>query len=233
MSEPVATVVVPGMLCSPRLYQHQLPLLWRSGPVFIADHTRDPDISAIARRILAVAPREFALLGLSMGGYIAFEIVRQAPHRVLRLAVLDTSARPDQSEQRAVRYERIALAEGGRFSEIPELYFPLFVHPDRYSDSALRATVQQMALETGPEAFVRQQIANMNRPDAREHLARIRCPTTVIVGAEDQLTPLALSEEIAAAIPGARLTQVPNAGHLPVLEKPEETNRALSAWLSD
>src|SRR5205809_3821515 len=121
MAENVPILLVPGLNCSPRLYSPQIPALWRFGPVTVADHTRDDTMAAIAARILAAAPPRFALAGLSMGGYIALEMLRQAPDRVLRLALLDTGARADSPEQRERRLRLIAMAEGGRFAEVPDL----------------------------------------------------------------------------------------------------------------
>lgn len=232
MSEPLPIVLVPGLNCSARLYAEQVPALWDSGPVTIADHRRDDSVGAIAARILATAPPRFALAGLSMGGYIAFAIVREAPERVARLALLDTSARPDTPEQTERRHSMIALAEGGRFAEAPDLLFPVFVHRNRHDDEALRAIVRTMAEETGSDAFVRQQKAIMTRPDCRPLLKSIRCPTLVLVGDGDALTPPVLSEEIAAGIAGSRLVRVPDCGHLSTLERPEAVNRALVEWLA-
>src|SRR4051794_9452633 len=120
MTENLPVVLVPSLNGSARLYAPQIPELWRFGPVTVADHTRDDTMAAIAKRILAAAPARFAYLGLSMGGYLAFEIMRQAPERVVKLAVLDTSARADPPEIAALRRERIALAETGRFEEVIE-----------------------------------------------------------------------------------------------------------------
>ena len=127
----------------------------------------------------------------------------------------------------------IALAEGGRFSELPNLLFPVFVHRNRQGDEALRAIVRIMAEETGPQAFVRQQRAIMTRPDCRPQLASIGCPTLVLVGDGDELTPPALSEEIVAGIAGARLVRVPDCGHLSTLERPQAVNQALVQWLKE
>jgi len=145
--------------------------------VQVADHTRDDSMDAIAAGILAHAPPRFALVGLSMGGYIALTIVRQAPARVHKLALLDTSARPETPEQSERRKPQIALAQGGHFAEVPPLQFPVFVHRNRQHDEALRARVRSMAEETGAEAFLRQQKAIMTRPDMRPLLASIACPT--------------------------------------------------------
>lgn len=233
MTEPLPIVLVPGLNCSARLYSEQIPGLWRHGSVTIADHRRDDTMSAIAARVLASAPPRFALAGLSMGGYIAFLVAQQAPERVARLALLDTSARPETAKQTEGRQTLIALAESGRFSEVPDLLFPLFVHRNRHGDAALRQTVHMMAEETGPDAFVRQQHAIMSRPDCRPLLASIDCPTLVLAGDGDELTPPVLSEEIAAGIAGSRLVVVPDCGHLSTLERPEAVNRALVEWLAE
>jgi pimeloyl-ACP methyl ester carboxylesterase len=232
MSEPLPTLLLPGLLASARLYAPQLPSLWQFGPVMVADHRRDDSIAAIARRILSHAPPRFALVGLSMGGYIAFELLRQAPERVARLALLDTTARADAAEQKLRRGELIGLARAGRFDEIFDLAYPGLVHPDRHADEALRETVRCMAQDTGAEAFIRQQTAIMNRCDSRADLAAIGCPTLVLVGDADQLTPPARAQEIAAGIRGARMIEVPASGHLSTLEQPERVTAALTEWLT-
>jgi pimeloyl-ACP methyl ester carboxylesterase len=232
MRDPLPIVLVPGLNCSARLYAEQIPALWRYGPVQVADHTRDDGMDAIADRILAAAPPRFALAGLSMGGYIALAITHRAPQRVAQLALLDTSARPETPEQTARRNPQLALAECGRFGEVPALQFPLLVHRDRHADQALMESVRMMAEETGAAAFLRQQRAIITRADARPFLPSIRCPTMVLVGEGDALTPPQLAEEIAAAIPGARLVVVPACGHLSTMERPDEVNRALGEWLS-
>lgn len=233
MSGPLPIVLVPGLNCTARLYAEQIPVLWDFGPVTIADHRRDDNVAAIAADILATAPPRFALVGLSMGGYIAFAIAREAPERVARLALLDTSARPDTAEQSERRRGLIALAEGGRFSELPDLLLPVFVHRNRQGDEKLRAIVRTMAEETGPQAFVHQQHAIMTRPDSRPLLASIRCPTLVLVGDGDELTPPALSQEIYAGISGSRLVAVPDCGHLSTLERPDAVSQALVEWLKE
>jgi pimeloyl-ACP methyl ester carboxylesterase len=233
MPEPLPTLLVPGLNCSARLYAEQIPALWRFGQVAVADHTRDDSMAAIAARILAVAPPRFALAGLSMGGYIALTVLQQAPERVARLALLDTSARPETPEQTARRKPQIALAEAGRFAEVPALQFPVFVHRNRQGDEALRQRVRVMAEETGAQAFLRQTKAIMTRPDVRPLLPSIKCPTLVLVGDGDELTPPALSEEIASGIAGSRLVVVADSGHLSTMEQPDAVNRALVQWMTD
>lgn len=231
MTQNLPLVLVPGLLCSARLYAPQITALWPFGQVAVADHRRDDDIEAVAARILAEAPPHFALAGLSFGGYIAFAMLRLAPERIAKLALLDTSARPDTPEQTAARHTQIAMAQSGRFDEIPDLSIPRFLHRNRQNDTAMTTLVRQMAQDTGPHAFVRQMHAIMSRPDSRPLLRNIRCPTLVLVGDGDLATPPELNKEIADGIAGARLVIVPDCGHLSTIERPEPVNAALAAWL--
>jgi pimeloyl-ACP methyl ester carboxylesterase len=230
-SERLPIVLVPGLACSARLFSEQIPALWPFGPVTVADHTRDESIAAIARSILAAAPPRFALLGLSMGGYIAFEIMRQARERVAKLALLDTAATPETPQQTMTRKTRIELAKSDRFGEALDLLFPLFVHRDRHGDENLKRIVSLMGEETGADAFIRQQQAIMARADSRPSLAAIACPTLVVVGDADELTPPPAAQEIAAGITGARLVVIPECGHLSTLERPDAVNAALMEWM--
>jgi len=233
VSESLPVVLIPGLLGSPRLYAPQIPELWRRGPVTLADHTRDDSMGAMARRILASAPPRFALAGLSMGGYVAFEIIRQAPARVAKLALLDTSARADTPEAIASRHAQIALAASGRLGEVVETQFERTVHPLHRSDPQLREANRLMAEDVGPEAFVRQQTAIIGRPDSRPTLTTISCPTLVLVGEQDQLTPLDRAVEMAHGIRGAELVTVSECAHLSTLEQPRVVTRALLDWLED
>jgi pimeloyl-ACP methyl ester carboxylesterase len=232
MPDPLPIVLIPGLTCSARLYAEQIPALWRFGPVTVADHRRDDSMAGIARRILAAAPPRFALAGLSMGGYIAFEIMRQAPERVAKLALLDTGARAETPEQTERRKVVIALAKSGRYAEVPDIAFPIYVHRDRHNDAALKQTVRTMAVETGVEAFLRQQQAIIARPDSRPGLGAIKCPTLVLVGDGDEATPPELAREITAAISGARLVMIADCGHLSTLEQPEKVSAALIDWMN-
>jgi pimeloyl-ACP methyl ester carboxylesterase len=231
MPASVPLLLVPGLTCTARLYAPQVAALWPLAPVMIPDHRQDDDIEAVAHRILDNAPPRFALAGLSMGGYIAFAMMRQAPERIARLALLDTSARPDTPEQTAGRQVQIAMTQEGRFGEIADLSMPRYVHKDRQNEAALTGIVRQMIAETGPDAFVRQLRAIISRPDSRPMLAQIRCPTLVLVGDADVATPPDLSQEIAAGIPGATLVVVPDCAHLSTLERPDAVNAAMRDWL--
>jgi len=231
VSDALPTVLVPGLLCSARLYAAQLPALWRLGPVMVADHTRDDSMAGIARRILAAAPPRFALVGLSMGGYISFEIVRQAPERVAKLALLDTLAPADTPEISAARRTQMALAEQGSLGAVVDNLFARLVHPARHGEPGLRALIDAMAEEVGVPGYLRQQQANIGRADSRPSLGAIRCPTLVMVGEQDVLTPPERAVEIAAAIRGAKLVRLADCGHLSTLERPAEVTQALTAWL--
>ncbi len=229
MALPV--VLVPGLTCTPRLYAPQLPALWPFGLVMVADHRRDTDMAAIAARVLADAPPRFALAGLSMGGYIAFAMLRLAPERIVKLALLDTNARADTPEQTAGRKTQIALAQAGRYGEIPAQAIPRYLLKRNQNDPVVSSIVRQMIAETGAEAFVRQQTAIMTRPDSRPMLSSIRCPTLVLVGDTDIATPPEVNKEMADAIPGATYVVVPDCAHLSTLEQPEAVNAALAEWL--
>lgn len=231
MNEPLPVVLVPGLLCSARLYAAQIPALWSCGPVMVADHTRDDTMTAIARRVLATAPPRFALVGLSMGGYISFEILRQASTRVAKLALLDTTARADTPEASAARRAQIAQAAAGRLAEVADAQFARMVHPTRREDAGLTEVNRLMAQDVGALGFARQQTAIIGRADSRPLLTDIRCPTLVLVGEADELTPPERAVEMADGIPGARLVTVPQCGHLSTLERPEAVTHALLEWL--
>jgi pimeloyl-ACP methyl ester carboxylesterase len=201
-------------------------------PILVAQHDRDESLGAIVERLLAAAPARFALCGLSMGGYTAFEVMRRAPERVTRLALLDTSAKPATPETNAPREQMIALAQKGAFDNVTTLLWQRLVAPARLSDEALRLEVRAMAEAVGADGFVRQQRAIMARPDSRPGLGAIGVPTLVLVGEEDLITPPSEAQEIAAGIgAAARLVTLPGCGHLATLEQPEAVTRALLAWL--
>ena len=190
-------------------------------------------MAAIATRILRDAPPRFALAGLSMGGYIAFAMMRLAPERIAKLALLDTSARPDLPEQKAGREKFIAMAQAGKLDDVVETLTPRFLHRNRHNDESAQAR--------GARHGGRDRSGGVRAPDQGDHVAagfaaaagrRFGCPTLVLVGEGDELTPPELAKEIAGGISGAKLVVVPDCGHLSTLEKPEAVNAALTEWLS-
>ncbi|GLK80986.1 alpha/beta fold hydrolase [Methylopila turkensis] len=230
MTEKLPVVFVPGLGCTARLFEAQLAVLG-DRPAIVADHTRHADIAAIAEDALGAAPERFALVGLSMGGYVALEIIRRAPERVARLALLDTTAYPDTEEGRARRRTLIAAAERGKLGSIHAATFARYVEPNRVADAALEAVVRDMLFATGAPAFVRQMTAILNRADYEPLLERIACPTLVLVGENDAPTPPDHARRMATAIPGARLAVLPTTGHLSTLENPDGVNAELTPFL--
>lgn len=227
-----ALILLPGLLCDDALWAHQSSFLSEVAHVTVADLTREDNIPDMARHVLARAPEKFALAGLSMGGYVAQEIMRQAPHRVLSLALVDTNARADQSEQTARRRALMDEAEHGQFIGIGRKLLPALVHPDSAKNEDIVATVLGMAARVGKDAFMRQQNAIMHRVDGRADLARVECPTLVMCGADDALTPVELHQEMVDAIgDNADLVVIEHCGHLSPLERPEEVSAAMFDWL--
>jgi pimeloyl-ACP methyl ester carboxylesterase len=226
-------VLIPGLLCDERLFAAQRGVLEAAGvAASVADVTRDESVTDMAISVLTAAPPgRFALAGLSLGGYVALEVVRQAPDRVSRLALLDTQARADTEEAKARRRGLMELAERGEFRGVTSRLLPLLVHADRLGDAALTGTVQAMAEAVGRDAFLRQQRAIMGRPDSRPSLAEVAVPTLVLAGREDAITPPELQHEMAAAVPRATLVLLPRCGHLSTLERPDAVTRQLLAWL--
>ncbi len=231
MSRP-QLVLVPGLLCNRDLYRDQIAHLAPKAEVAFGDHTRHETMAEIAASILASAPPRFSLAGLSMGGYIAMEMMTMAPDRIERLALLDTQAMPDTPEVVARRLKLNEMARNGQFSAVSrDILLKLYIHPDRLSDKALVRRVIDMAEDTGADAFLRQQAAILSRPDRRADLCAIACPTLVIVGDADALTPPERSREITEVIAGARLEIIPHCGHLTTMECPDAVNRLLDEWL--
>lgn len=224
-------VLVPGLLCTGDLFAPQMAALQDRFGVVVGDHRRHDTMAEIARHILGGAPDRFVLAGLSMGGYVAFEIMRQAPERVEALILLDTSARPDTPEQTAKRQALLALADAEGLDAVMDRLLPLFLAPHNRSDPELVAILCAMAKDTGRDGFARQQAAIVARADSRPTLAKIACPTLVVVGDQDALTPPELSREIAAGIQGALLETIPECGHILTLERPAAVTQAIVGFL--
>jgi pimeloyl-ACP methyl ester carboxylesterase len=229
---PTPLILLPGLLDDARLWRHQVDNLGHlAEKIEVADLVGPDTMGGMAERVLAMRSGPFALAGISMGGYVALEIMRRAPERVLRLALLDTSARADTPEQTARRRGLIELAQKGRFLGVTPRLLPQLLHPDHVRDHAIANTIVQMARSVGREGFLAQQRAIMGRPDSRPDLGRIRCPTLVLGGRQDAVTPPEVMEEIAAGIPAAKLVLLDRCGHLAPLEQPEAVTAAMAEWL--
>jgi pimeloyl-ACP methyl ester carboxylesterase len=226
-------VLVPGLNCTGALFAPQIEGLSDLASCHVADHGSADSLEAIAAGVLAAAPASFALAGLSMGGYVAFEVLRQAPERVERLCLIDTRAAMDTAEDAERRRRTIALAEGGEFEKLHEILWPRLVHPSRTGDRALEDIVLGMMRDTGPARFVRQQTAVLNRRDYAPTLRAIAAPSLIIVGEQDAITPPEASEEMRRLIQGASMVRVPVCGHLSTLERPEAVTRLMREWLAD
>ena len=231
MKQPL--VLLPGLLCDAALWEPQLSDLADVADFFVADLTEQQTMKDMAATVLRDSPwKEFALAGLSMGGYVAQEIVRQAPQRVKKLALLDTRSRAELPEETERRRALMSLAQRGRsFTPVTTRMLPLLVHESRVKDAQLVKVIREMAERTGIEAYIRQQNAIIGRPEYRPMLPSIACPTLVLCGRQDRLTPLENSEQMAAAIPGATLVVVEECGHVSTLERPEAVNKAMREWL--
>jgi len=192
----------------------------------------DPQVEALADIADFTAPPTFALCGFSMGGYVAFEIVRRAPHRVERIALMDTQAGPDSPETAARRRGFIEQTRIGRFHGVHPTLLPQLVHPSRVSDPAVTQPLLDMATEVGGDGFVRQQQAILGRTDSRPLLVEIEMPALVIVGRQDRVTPLERAQQMASDIANARLEVIEESGHMTPLEKPAEVSAALRRWLT-
>ncbi|QUT08144.1 alpha/beta fold hydrolase [Sphingobium phenoxybenzoativorans] len=221
---------LPGLLCDATLWRSQIDGLADIIAPSIADLTLDSSVEDMAARALAAAPPVFSLVALSMGGYVAFEIMRQAPERVSRLALLATGAAADDEQRTAARRRGVESLKLGRFMGVTVRMLPQLIHPSRV-ESELGETVMAMAQRVGGEAFLRQQEAIANRPDSRPTLHDITVPVMVCVGDSDVLTPLPASREIHAGIAGSSLHIFKDCGHLPAMERPDEVNALLRAWL--
>ncbi|WP_299616150.1 alpha/beta fold hydrolase [Pelagibius sp.] len=231
MAERLPLALLPGLLCDAALWEHQVARLSDMADCWVADFTTQDSAEAMVESVLAAMPERFYLAGLSMGGYVALELMARAPERVEKLALIDTRAQGDTEEQTARRRGLIELAQKGQFKGVTPRLLPLFIHPDRMADEALTAVVMGMAERVGKDAFLSQQRAIMTRRSHTETLAGITVPTLILCGRQDALTPLADHEAMAAAIAGSELVVVEDCGHLATIERPEPVTAAMRRWL--
>ena len=225
-------VMLPGLLNTRRLFEHQIADLADIADVIVPELWHHDTMGALAQDILDAAPPSFALLGFSMGGYVAFEMFRRAPERIERLALVDTQAAPDPPETAARRRAFIEQTKLGRFHGVQSTLLPLIIHPSRLEDAAVTQPILDMAREIGGDGFVREQRAILGRADSRPLLVEVEVPTVVMVGRQDLTTPLRQAEQMATDIANARLVVLEECGHVSPLERPAEVSAALRRWLT-
>ncbi len=231
MREPL--VLIPGLLQTEDFWREQVARLSDVAQCILpTSHFRMDSFTDMARLILAEAPDRFALCGLSMGGYVAQEIMRQAPERVTRICLMDTSSRADTPEQTERRRALINLGKIGNFKGVTPRLLPLLLHPDKQTNKPIVDRLMNMAAEIGSDGFTNQQTAIINRPDGRADLKGYKVPALVLCGRQDALTPLELHDEMSALIPNAVQVVIEDCGHLPPMEHPNQTANALKAWLA-
>jgi len=225
-------ILVPGLLCDRLVWHETIAAFASTHDVVVPVLDGLDSIPAMAAQLLLDAPTTFALAGHSLGGRIALEVLRQAPERVAALALLDTGVHPcspGEPQQRQVLLD-IAVTQGMR--AVARAWLPPMVHPARRSDPAFMAPLEAMIERRTPETFRNQVAALLNRPDATPVLASIHCPTCVICGRQDEWSPPAQHESIAAGISGARLTVIDDAGHMAPCERPQAVVAELRRWLT-
>jgi pimeloyl-ACP methyl ester carboxylesterase len=225
-------VLLPGLLNTRRLFDRQIAETADIADVIVPELWRHDSMGAMAEAALDAAPQRFALGGFSMGGYVCFEILRRAPDRVERLALMDTQATPDTPEATARRRGFIEQSKLGRFHGVQPSLLPTILHSRHLDDQAIVQPILEMAAEVGADGFCREQTAMIARPDSRPLLVEIEMPTVVIVGRQDQATPLVRAQEMATDIANARLVITEECGHMAPLEKPAEVSAALRRWLT-
>lgn len=224
-------LLLPGLLTDERLFAHQVQHLSGISQPVVADLSGADTIAALAASAIARMPAgRFAVAGLSMGGYVALEVARQAPGRVAAIALLNTNARADSPESTENRRRLVALAERD-FASVNAALLPKLLHPDRLGDQRLVQLLDDMARAIGVAGFKRQQAAIIGRIDSRPHLAAIRVPAMVLAARQDAIMPMEVSEEMANGIPGARLEIVEHCGHVSSIEQPEAVTQRLRAWM--
>jgi pimeloyl-ACP methyl ester carboxylesterase len=226
-------VLLPGLLNTRRVFEQQIEALSDIADCIVPELWHHDTIGAMTEATLALAPPSFALAGFSMGGYVAFDIVRRATQKVERLALVDTQAVPDSPESSSRRRALLDQTKIGRFHGVQRALLPQLVHRSHINDATITQPIFDMAQEIGAEGFVREQLAIIGRADNRPLLVDIEVPAVVIVGRQDQVTPLPRSEEMAADISTSRLVVLEECGHMSPLEKPAEVTAALRRWLTE
>ena len=229
MLEPL--VLLPGMMCDGRLFAAQIADFSHERSVMVANLTRGRTMAALADAVLTNTPPRFALAGVSMGGIVAMEMMRQAPDRICKLALLDTNAQADLPENATIRETQVKkVLNGGLQAVIRDEMQPNYFSEGPHNERILQISME-MAKTLGPKIFADQSFAIQHRIDQCETLRTVEVPTLVLCGEDDRLCPLHYHELMRDLIMGSRLEVIPGAGHLTTLEQPKLTNRILKEWL--
>lgn len=225
-------ILLPGLAADETMWRSQCDALAAWEPMVSDIHMQGHEtVEGMATALLAAQHGNLLLCGASMGGMIAMEAARQAPDRIAGLALLGTTAQPETPEMRQLRETAIELFGQGRAMEVIEANVAFAFHPDQARNAALVRSYLEFVERAGAGQLTRQNRAVMSRPDARQHLPAVRCPTLVMCGDSDQLTPPDCSREIAQLVPGAELATVARCGHMLTMEQPEVVSAILKAWL--
>lgn len=229
MSEKL--ILIPGTLCNDTLFEHQKKELATIANCYVANNSSSTSLKQIAKDILNKYSGDLSIMGLSYGGIIAFELLRQAPNRIKRLILLNTNYKKPSEQTRINQQRFIGMAYLGEFKEITSnILIDAMLHPENAKNQELRETVLNMALNVGVDGFFNQVKAQLGRPDSTKDLQNIKCPTLIITGREDDICPLKLHEEMAEAIPNSTLKIIEGCGHLSTLEQPDLVNNAIIDW---
>lgn len=223
--------LLPGLLCDRALWMAQIESLSDKYGIRVADFTKGQSVEEFAASVLDDAPETFSVAGLSMGGYVAFELLRQVPDRIKRVALIDTSPYADEPEHKEFRHAIMEVAKTQGMEEVVETLLGRLIHPSRFIDKDLVRSIDAMAHRIGVEGFIRQQTALLNRQSSEDLLPEIKCPTLIVVGKQDKLTPPKISRDMAQKITHSKLIEIDNCAHMSTMEQPEALSALLHYWM--
>jgi pimeloyl-ACP methyl ester carboxylesterase len=224
-------IMIPGTLCDESLFKYQIKDFTAIADCYVARNCNSTSLKQVAENILNTYSGDLSIMGLSYGGIIAFELLRQAPNRIKKLILLNTNYKKT-SEQTKINQQRfVGMAYLGEFKEITTtILIDTMLHPKNAQKQELRDTILNMAINVGIDGFFNQVKAQLGRPDSTNDLKKIKCPTLIITGREDRICPLLLHEEMAEAIPNSTLKVIEECGHLSTLEQPHLVNKEIIDW---